>query len=258
MRRLQRADAAGLAGGQLRGMRRGAGARRGPCRAGASCREARGRAKRAPRGGALGLLRCLLAAALSGMLLASILGASASASIYGAGARASIAPHPASTAVGEGQSASFEAAADAFPAATVQWQKSTNGGTTWSNIAGATAAKFTIASTKTSENGNEFRATFKNVAGTATSEPATLTVHKAPAITKQPANTTVNEGENAIFESTASGFPAPTVQWELSTDSGGTWNPIAGANSTQLAVANANFSENGYQYRARFTNAAGE
>jgi alpha-tubulin suppressor-like RCC1 family protein len=170
----------------------------------------------------------------------------------------SVTQQPASTTVEEGQSASFEAAADAFPAATMQWQKSINGGTTWSNIAGATSGKFTIASTKTSENGYEFRATFKNVAGTATSEAATLTVHKAPAITKQPANTTVDEGENATFESTASGFPAPTVQWERSTDAGGTWNAIAGATSTQLTVANVTFSENGNEYRARFTNVAGE
>src|SRR5689334_3861839 len=81
-----------VAGGQLRGMRRGAGARRGPRPAAASHRAAQGRAKRAPRGAALRLLRCLLAASLSGVLLASILGASASASIYGAGVRASIAP----------------------------------------------------------------------------------------------------------------------------------------------------------------------
>lgn len=171
----------------------------------------------------------------------------------------SITQQPASTTVEEGQSASFEAAADAFPAATVQWQKSINGGVTFSNIAGATSNKFTIASTKTSENGFEFRAVFKNgVLPNATSEAATLTVHKAPAITKQPASTTVNEGENATFESTASGFPAPTVQWELSTDGGGTWNAIEGATSTQLTVANVSFSQDGYQYRARFTNVAGE
>src|SRR4029077_11685934 len=147
-----------LAGGQLRGMRRGAGARRGPCPAAAGCREARGEAKGGPRGAALGLLRCLLAAALSGALLASILGASASASIYGTGARGPIAlaetpkapkvtKQPTNKTVEEGQSVTFESTASGTPTPTEQWERSTNGGSTWSPIEGATSSQLTIAST---------------------------------------------------------------------------------------------------------------
>lgn len=42
----------------------------------------------------------------------------------------------------------------------------------------------------------------------------------APKVTKQPAATTVEEGQPATFESTASGTPVQTVQWEVSTNGG--------------------------------------
>jgi alpha-tubulin suppressor-like RCC1 family protein len=164
---------------------------------------------------------------------------------------------PASVTVEEGQNAVFEATASGFPAPTVQWQTSVNNGASWTNVAGATAEQLTVVGAKTSSSGHQYRAIFKNVAGSATSEAATLTVQKAPAVTKQPAGQTVDEGQSAVFEAAASGFPAPTVQWELSTDGGSSWSQVAGATSSQLTVSNTNISEDGNEYRAVFANAAG-
>jgi alpha-tubulin suppressor-like RCC1 family protein len=164
---------------------------------------------------------------------------------------------PASVTVEEGQSAVFEATASGYPAPTVQWQTSPNAGLTWSNVAGGTSTRLTVAGVTTSSSGQEYRAVFKNTAGTATSEPATLTVQKVPAMSKQPASITVEEGQSAAFEAAASGFPAPTVQWEISTDHGATWQLVAGATSNQLTVPSASVSEDANQYRAIFQNAAG-
>jgi alpha-tubulin suppressor-like RCC1 family protein len=164
---------------------------------------------------------------------------------------------PASITVEEGQSAVFEATASGFPAPTVQWQTSANAGVTWANVTGATSTRLTVAAVKTSSSGQEYRAVFKNTVGTATSEAATLTVQKLPAMTKQPASITVEEGQSASFEATASGFPAPTVQWEISIDAGSTWQPVAGVTSNQLTVPSASISEDGHRYRAVFQNAAG-
>ncbi len=164
---------------------------------------------------------------------------------------------PAAATVEEGQNAVFQAAASGFPAPTVQWQTSSNGGASWANVSGATSDQLTVVSAKTSISGHQYRAIFTNVAGKATSEAATLTVQKAPTVTKQPVATTVEAGQNAVFEAAASGFPAPTVQWEVSTDGGSTWNTVEGATSAQLTVTAATTSENGYEYRATFTNAAG-
>ncbi len=168
-----------------------------------------------------------------------------------------VSKQPVATTVEEGQNAIFEATASASPVASIKWETSANGGKTWTAVAGGTSSTLTIVGAKTSLSGHEYRATFKNVAGEATSEAATLTVQKAPAMTKQPASATVNTGQNAVFEATASGFPAPAVQWEVSTDGGGTWSTIEAATSTQLTIAGVSPSEDGYEYRAMFNNAAG-
>jgi alpha-tubulin suppressor-like RCC1 family protein len=164
---------------------------------------------------------------------------------------------PLSITVEEGQNAVFEATASGSPAPTVKWETSANGGASWTTVSGATSTKLTIAAVKSSMNGQQYRAAFKNTGGEATSEAATLTVQKAPAVTKQPVSVTVNEGQSATFEATASGFPAPTVQWEISTDAGETWSAVEGATSTQLTIASASASEDGHRYRAVFTNTAG-
>ena len=63
-----------------------------------------------------------------------------------------------------------------------------------------------------------------------------------PAVTTQPANATVASGGTATFTSAASGTPAPTVQWQVSTDGGATWNndtTDAGNTTGTLTVAGA-------------------
>jgi alpha-tubulin suppressor-like RCC1 family protein len=164
---------------------------------------------------------------------------------------------PVSLTVEAGREAAFEATASGFPAPTVQWELSTDGGTTFAPVAGATADLLTIAAAQTSATGDKYRAVFTNAAGSVTSHVVTLTIQDPPVVTQQPASTTVEVGQGATFEATASGFPAPTVQWELSSDGGGTFAPVAGATADQLTVAEAKLSETGDEYRAAFTNAAG-
>jgi hypothetical protein len=78
--------------------------------------------------------------------------------------------------VTEGESASFEAAAEGVPTPTVQWQVSTNGGTSWSNVSGDTSDTLNISDATTSESGNQYRAVFTNVVEAVGSTAATLTV----------------------------------------------------------------------------------
>jgi alpha-tubulin suppressor-like RCC1 family protein len=173
--------------------------------------------------------------------------------------RPTVTKQPASVTLEEGHNATFEATASGFPAPTVQWEVSTDGGKTWGNVRRASSDVLTVASVKTSEDGDEYRAVFKNAAaleGVAT-EAATLTVHNHPVVTKQPLSVTVEEGQGAHFEASASGFPAPSVEWELSTDEGASFTPIEGATADLLAIAGAKTSENGDEYRAVFENAAG-
>jgi hypothetical protein len=62
----------------------------------------------------------------------------------------------------------------------VQWDVSTDHGATFTAIPGATSGTLTIANTTTAESGNEYEAVFTNGTGTATTNPATLTVASSP------------------------------------------------------------------------------
>jgi hypothetical protein len=86
--------------------------------------------------------------------------------------------NPKSQTITAGDFVTFTAAATGSPAPTVQWQYSADGGQTWTNITGnasATTDQLSF-SVNSSENHYEYRAVFTNLAGTATSLFATLTV----------------------------------------------------------------------------------
>jgi hypothetical protein len=153
-----------------------------------------------------------------------------------------------------GGTVTFNAAASGDPTPTVQWQVSTDGGGSWANLDGATATPLTF-SADTSHNGRQYRAAFTNYQGSVTTNAATLTVLFAPVITQEPANQTVVEGQAATFSAAADGNPAPTIQWQISTDGGANWSDL-GANTTTYTVV-AEASMNGYQYRAFFLNTYG-
>jgi hypothetical protein len=166
--------------------------------------------------------------------------------------------NPVSQTVTAGQTATFTASASGSP--TVQWQLSTNGGSIWSDIAGATTGSYTTPVTTTTMNGYRYRAVFTNSIGTATSNAAILTVNPpdvAPSITLHPVNQTVTVGQRATFSAAANGSPTPTMQWQLSTNGGSVWSNISGATNTSYTTPITTAAMNGYQYHAVFTNRAG-
>lgn len=170
---------------------------------------------------------------------------------------------PVNKTVKEGENATFEAEASGEPAPTVQWEASSDKGASWAAVgagtSGGTTDKLTVTSTTGSETGHEYRAKFTNSASSVNSSAATLTVESkagsgAPEVTEEPASATVVEGESAGFKAKATGAPAPTVQWEVSTNSGATWSNVAGATSETLTVSGTTTSQSGWEYRAKFTN----
>ena len=66
--------------------------------------------------------------------------------------------NPVDQSVTAGQSATFTASAS--NATSVQWQVSTDGGSTWSGVSGATSDTLTINDATLGESGNEYRAVF--------------------------------------------------------------------------------------------------
>ncbi|MEZ5018221.1 MAG: hypothetical protein R2800_14275 [Flavipsychrobacter sp.] len=167
---------------------------------------------------------------------------------------------PADMAVCLGNSASFTIIGSGANV-TYQWQESTNGGTTWSNVvnggaySGATTQSLGIATPAVTFSGNRYRCVVSGTcAPSATSNVAQLTVNTLPAITGQPSNTATCPGGNASFTVTATGSGA-AYQWYISTNGGGTWGSIAnggiysGATTATLNLTGAAVSDNGNLYR---------
>jgi hypothetical protein len=85
---------------------------------------------------------------------------------------------PEDQTVCDGCDATFNADADGDPSPTVQWQVSTDAGTNWDDINGATNTTLTFTSSA-SLNENQYRAVFTNTCGSCTTQVATLTVNSA-------------------------------------------------------------------------------
>jgi hypothetical protein len=256
-----------------------------------------------------------------------------------------ITTNPSTQSVHAGDTVTFTAAASGYPTPTVQWQRSTDGGGSFTNIAGATSTTYSFTAAL-GDNGNQYRAVFTNSTTSATTTAAALSVNEppaftsaatatfvagaagsftittsgvptvmsiaetgtlpaglsyvdngngtatisgtpaagtggtytvtltavngvtpngtqnltvqvnqAPAITTNPSDQTVNPGSSVSFTAAASGVPTPTVQWQRSTDGGGSFSNIAGATSTTYTFTTA-AGDDGNEYRAVFTNSA--
>ena len=113
-----------------------------------------------------------------------------------------ITTQPLDQSVSVGAAAAFSVAATGTPAPSLQWQRSLDGGVTWADIASATAPTFNTGPTALSQSGERYRAVASNGAGTATSDPARLTVIAGPVqpvFTVEPADSTVVAPASATF-----------------------------------------------------------
>jgi uncharacterized repeat protein (TIGR01451 family) len=163
--------------------------------------------------------------------------------------------NPSAKAAFAGTFVTFTAAADGSPTPTVQWQASTDSGTTFADVSGATSSTFTF-KVGASQDGNLFRAVFANIVGTATTAAAKLTVTPGLAITADPVSQTSPVGTMVTFTAAATGTTRVRVQWQVSTDAGATFANIPGAVGLKYRVKALATSDDNL-YRAVFTDAAG-
>jgi large repetitive protein len=82
----------------------------------------------------------------------------------------------------------------------------------------------------------------------------------SPTISTDPVNQTIVAGQTATFTAAATGFPTPTVQWQVSTNAGATFTPLTntsvfgGVTTATLTITGAPIALNGTEYEAVFTN----
>lgn len=190
----------------------------------------------------------------------SVTSAAAVLTVGGAPTAAAITVQPLDQSVTAGSAAAFTAAATGTPTPTLQWQRSTDGGATWSSIADATAPTHSTGPVSLGQNGERYRVVASNGTGSVSSNAALLSVTaaaQAPVVGTQPANQSVTQPAAATFTATASGVPTPTWQWQLSTDDGGTWANINGAVSVSYTTPATSVADSGRRYRAVASNSAG-
>ncbi len=169
-----------------------------------------------------------------------------------------------------GSTASFTGTATNAGAGTIlyQWQISTDGGTTWANIANsgvysnATTATLNISNTA-GLTGMKYRLGAKSSQCSFDwSNAATLTIEGPLSFTQHPGNLTACAGNPATLSATSANAGSGTVvyQWQVSTDAGATWSDIsndatyAGVTSPNLTIQVATALA-GYRYRVNITTA---
>jgi hypothetical protein len=167
-----------------------------------------------------------------------------------------ITTQPANQFVSSGNTATFTAAATGFPAPSVQWKVSTDGGATFGNDttdAGNTTGTLSVVASA-ANSGDEYEAVFTNTVGSTPTTAATLST--GPVITTQPISQQVSAGASVSLIAAASGTPTPTVQWQLSTNGGASFSNISGATSATYTFT-ALEGATGNEYQAVFTNSGG-
>jgi hypothetical protein len=150
-----------------------------------------------------------------------------------------IGTQPTAVTICEGANASFSVAATTgVGALSYQWQLSTNGGTTFTNIAGATTNTFAQTNIPVGQNGYQFRVAVTAGCGTTNSNAVTLTVNTYPVVAfgSIPVNVCRSDASFSLSATPAGGA------WSGSGVSGSTFTPSVagvGAKTVTYTVTNA-------------------
>jgi len=140
------------------------------------------------------------------------------------------------------------------PSVTYQWEKSDNGGGSWSTLGGATSASYTTGlTTYADDNADQYRCVISAVgaATPATTNAVALTVQRTFSITSQPSNVTANEGGTGTFTVvTQSSSGTVTYQWERSDDGGVNYTTVGSATNAAYTTPTLVFAnDNADRYR---------
>jgi hypothetical protein len=156
----------------------------------------------------------------------------------------SITTQPKNADVISGGTASFVVEAAGTGPLTYQWRR--NG----ILLRGQANPTLTLISITPVEAGS-YTATVNSAFGSATSNPAILTVRVPPSITAGPQSTNITEGDSITFAVIADGTSPFTYQWQYNDQD------IAGATDSTFTITGAKTNQGG-NYRVKVTNSAGE
>lgn len=157
-----------------------------------------------------------------------------------------ITAQPQSTAVVDGQPASFSVTADGTAPLSFQWKNNDV------DILGATSATYTLNPATLSHNSAQFTVVVSNAGGSIVSNAAILTITGAPPVVAvQPAAITVLSGTSASFSVGATGSNPLSFQWSK--------NGIAipGATSNSYTIPVTSLADSGAVFQVTISNSTG-
>ncbi len=182
-----------------------------------------------------------------------------------------ITQNPTNQTVAEGETASFSCAASGTVPLSYQWQRKNSGAGSFSDIVSATSTTYTTPATVVAtENQAQFRCVVDNAHGSATSDPATLTVQAnqrpTAVITAPTEETLFSGGQSITFSGTGTDpedgdIPASGFTWEVEmhhTPPGQqehihpTMMPVSGITTGSFTISN-DHGDNNHFYRVILT-----
>ncbi|MBQ1305405.1 MAG: immunoglobulin domain-containing protein, partial [Erysipelotrichales bacterium] len=175
--------------------------------------------------------------------------------------------HPADVTLRSGSAAAVFKVAAEGEGLSYQWYYRTSSTGTWakSSSSCATTDTYTLpaSSVVSARSGYQYRCEVTNLAGSVTSNAATLTVTTTakPVILEHPADVTLRSGSAAaVFKVVAEG-EGLSYQWYYRTSSTGTWakstSSCATTDTYTLPASSVVSSRNGYQYKCVVSNKGG-
>ncbi|OGW96874.1 MAG: hypothetical protein A3G33_00380 [Omnitrophica bacterium RIFCSPLOWO2_12_FULL_44_17] len=166
-----------------------------------------------------------------------------------------ITTQPVSQTKNPGENATFTVAASGTAPLSYQWSEGTSPLSNGGKYSGVTTTTLTITGVADAEEGN-YNCVVSNVAGSATSDNASLTINDAPVITTQPVSQIKNLGETATFTVAASGTAPLSYQWRKGTSPLSNAGKYSGVTTTTLTITSVAATEEG-NYNCVVTNMAG-
>ena len=179
----------------------------------------------------------------------------------------SITAQPSNPTANEGATATFSISTSSSSGTpTYQWEKSDDGGANYTTIVGATSASYTTPTlVHADDDDDRYRCAVSLVGSLADvysnppllSDYGLLTVLRVISISQQPVDVGVIEGQTATFSITAA-ITSDIIgyQWQKSTDNGGNWTNINGANAASYTTPATTFPTSpSEQFRCVLSNA---
>ena len=162
---------------------------------------------------------------------------------------------PQNTTAADGTQTTFSVTA-AGGSLKYQWQYRTSSSGSWTNSTSTSGkTKNYTVNARTAIDGYQYRCRVSNSAGTVYTSVVTLTVSSSsvskPVITQQPTNFSAPNGTQTTISVTATGTELQYL-WQYRKNSSSSWT------NSRIFTVNARTSINGYQYRCRVSNSAGE